>query len=96
MKPTGSKFRALVLAPYCDGQDVGEAWCAFQWVRSLAQEAELARALDRMREAQRLANVGSWSWDIRDGSVHWSEQMFRITEVDPEGFDETVETFFRP
>ena len=61
---------------------------------SLAQETELARALDRLRDAQRLANVGSWSWDIRNGSVDWSEQMFRIAEVDPDSFVPTVERFF--
>ena len=27
----------LVVAPTCDGEDVGEAWVAFQWVRRLAE-----------------------------------------------------------
>jgi glycosyltransferase involved in cell wall biosynthesis len=28
--------KLLLIAPACDGQDVGEAWVAFQWVRQLA------------------------------------------------------------
>lgn len=31
----------LVIAPTCDGEDVGEAWVAFQWVRRLAREHRL-------------------------------------------------------
>ncbi len=42
----------------------------------LEREAEL-------REAQRLAEVGSWSWDIRTGIVRWSEELYRIMGYDP-------------
>ena len=30
------RLKVLAVAPYCDGLDVGEAWCAFQWVQNLA------------------------------------------------------------
>ena len=30
-------LRLLLIAPTCDGDDVGEAWVAFQWVRRLAE-----------------------------------------------------------
>lgn len=33
--------RLLVIAPACDGTDVGEAWCAYQWVVGLAKQCEL-------------------------------------------------------
>ena len=36
-----------------------------------------------LREAQRLAEVGSWSWDIRTGIVRWSEELYRIMGYDP-------------
>jgi glycosyltransferase involved in cell wall biosynthesis len=29
-------LKLLIIAPTCDGQDVGEAWVAYQWVRRLA------------------------------------------------------------
>ena len=31
------RLKLLVVAPTCDGDDVGEAWVAFQWVRRLAE-----------------------------------------------------------
>lgn len=33
--------KVLALAPYCDGTDVGEAWCAFQWINELSKEADV-------------------------------------------------------
>ena len=35
------RFKVLALAPYCDGTDVGEAWCAFQWVKELSKKADV-------------------------------------------------------
>ncbi|MFL6288185.1 MAG: EAL domain-containing protein [Actinomycetes bacterium] len=31
----------------------------------------------RLAEAQRIARVGSWSWDVLSDSVTWSDQLFR-------------------
>ena len=34
-------LKLLLIAPTCDGQDVGEAWVAYQWVRRLASRHEV-------------------------------------------------------
>lgn len=40
--------KVLALAPYCDGTDVGESWCAFQWVNELSKRADVTLlALER-------------------------------------------------
>jgi PAS domain S-box-containing protein len=50
--------------------------------RKLAEEA--LRQKDReLLEAQRLAGVGSWHWDARNDTVTWSEELYRITGLDP-------------
>jgi PAS domain S-box-containing protein len=36
-----------------------------------------------LREAQRLAGVGSWSWNISSGEIRWSEELCRILGHDP-------------
>ena len=48
----------------------------------LAEDLLLEREAE-LREAQRLAEVGSWSWDIRTGIVHWSEELCRIMGHNP-------------
>lgn len=37
-----------------------------------------------LAEAQRLAHVGSWEWDLASGEVKWSEELYRILGVQPE------------
>lgn len=34
-------FKLLLIAPACDGEDVGEAWSAYRWVRELAARNEV-------------------------------------------------------
>lgn len=34
-------LKLLLIAPACDGEDIGEAWVAFQWVRRLAARHEV-------------------------------------------------------
>jgi PAS domain S-box-containing protein len=46
-------------------------------------EGGLRRREEELREAQRLARVGSWWWDPRADSVTWSEGLYRIAGRDP-------------
>jgi PAS domain S-box-containing protein len=52
--------------------------------------AELARVHARLIEAQQVAHVGSWEWDMTTNTLWWSEQMCRIygLEQPPAGYEE--------
>jgi PAS domain S-box-containing protein len=50
--------------------------------RKTNEEALRAKEHD-LAEAQRLAHVGSWEWDIDSGAIHWSEELYRIHGLDP-------------
>ncbi len=43
---------------------------------------ELLKVNDRLLEAQEVAHVGSWEWDIAADRVWWSDEMYRIYGVD--------------
>ena len=67
-------------------------------------EGALHRREEELREAQRLARVGSWWWDPRTDKVTWSEELYRIVGRDPKlpppGYHEhsrfyTAESFAR-
>jgi len=45
-------------------------------------------------EVERLANIGSWSWDVRTNEVSWSEQAYRIFGYEPGVDVPTREAFF--
>jgi PAS domain S-box-containing protein len=48
---------------------------------------------EQLREAQRMARIGSWQWDVRSNEVTWSEELFAIMGVDPQNWTPTYEGF---
>jgi PAS domain S-box-containing protein len=40
--------------------------------------ADLAQTASRLSEAQALAHIGHWDWDIRRDVVRWSDELYRI------------------
>ncbi len=50
--------------------------------RKRAEEALRASEM-RLSEAQRIAHLGGWEWDLRSGDLRWSEEVFRICGVSP-------------
>jgi PAS domain S-box-containing protein len=50
--------------------------------RSLDETAQqLRRSEDLLKNAERLAHVGHWDWDINSNQFSWSEEMFRIFDL---------------
>lgn len=56
-------------------------------------ENELREREADLEEAQRVARIGSWRFDIRSGQVRWSEELFRIFGVDRDQSDVSYELF---
>lgn len=46
-------------------------------------EAELQKNRLRLAEAQRIANLGHWEWDIINDESFWSEEVFRLYGLSP-------------
>ncbi len=63
------EYSVLALAPYCDGLDVGEAWCAYQWVSHLSRRANVTlltlRRSGRVPASKQLPDVEVVEWDER-------------------------------
>ncbi len=50
-----------------------------------AEEA-IRRSEASLAEAQRIAHLGNWEWDVRTDQAWWSEEMYRIFGQDPSKF----------
>ncbi len=50
-------------------------------------EEELKKSESRLREAQSIARIGSWEWDLKADIISWSDELFKIFEIQKEGFD---------
>jgi PAS domain S-box-containing protein len=44
---------------------------------------ELEQTSRDLRDAQRLAHIGSWRWDLPTNAIRWSEELYRIYGRDP-------------
>jgi PAS domain S-box-containing protein len=56
-------------------------------------EEELQRQQRHLVEAQMLAHLGSWYWDIDSGEVQWSDEQYRIFGYEPGSINIIYETF---
>jgi PAS domain S-box-containing protein len=55
--------------------------------------AGLADASHRLQEAQRIAHVGDWEWDIRTNRQFWSDESFRIFGLEPGCLESSYDIF---
>jgi PAS domain S-box-containing protein len=75
-----TKERGLI----CIGADVTE--------HMIADDA-LRRSESLLREAQSLAEMGSWELNLRSGELTWSDEVYRIFGIDPEQFGASYDAF---
>jgi PAS domain S-box-containing protein len=96
VREDGSRTRALVSrSPLLDDEGVRRGWlhrvtelsdCHPLLDRALTSEQQLA-------EAQAIARVGSWEWDVQNDVVSWSDELYRIYNLHPQEFEATYEGF---
>src|SRR5579884_1121777 len=56
-------------------------------------EKKLIERERQLSEAQHIAHIGSWEWDILANRVTWSDEAYRICGFTPQEFDVTYEKF---
>ncbi len=49
-----------------------------------AARSELEARNKQLNEAQQIANLGSWEWNVESGELCWSDNMYRIFEFEPD------------
>jgi len=75
----GNPIGALVI-----GQDITE--------RKKVEE-KVVNLKTRFEMAQRAAGVGVWDWDIGSGKLDWTDEMFRLFDIEPGPHNASFENF---
>ncbi len=57
-------------------------------------DVSLPEREELLREAERVAQLGTWTWDVASGRVTWSDQLYRILGLEPGSVAPSVEGFF--
>lgn len=74
------------------------AWETLSYrVRYLLRAGNAIQALRqseaRLMQAQRVAQLGYWEWDLVRDHVHWSDQVFHLLPIDPSVLDNSFQSF---
>lgn len=56
-------------------------------------EEQLRQREKQLSDAQKIANIGSWEWDMDNNVVNWSDELYRIFGLQPEGTTLTYESY---
>ncbi|GAB4402602.1 MAG: hypothetical protein OHK0048_20610 [Rhodoferax sp.] len=58
------------------------------------QEAKLKQTSAELQQAQALAHIGSWHLQIQRDILSWSDEIYRIFDVEPQSFGANLAAFF--
>ncbi|MBU1777873.1 MAG: PAS domain-containing protein, partial [Gammaproteobacteria bacterium] len=82
-------------APLFDAQGAieGVAFAMEDITERRQADETLRRSEHGLSEAQRIAHLGNWELDLEKNVLTWSDEIFRIFEIDPEKFGASYEAF---
>ncbi|CAN5568247.1 hypothetical protein BH23CHL2_BH23CHL2_08280 [soil metagenome] len=85
------RFTSPVAGP--DATIYGRVWYYRDVTERVEMEQTLRRTQAQLSEAQHLAGLGSWDWDIASNKVAWSTETYRIFGVPPASVQPTFDLF---
>ncbi len=77
------------------GDAFGVCWIGTEITEIKRAEEALERTAAELKEAQRVAHIGSWTLDLETRSLTWSEELFRIHGMEPKPAAPTFDDEFR-
>ena len=69
-----------------EGGEGGRVWFFRDITERMRAEEALKESRSLLEESQRIAHVGSWSWDIETNEAFWTDEMYRILGRRPQEF----------
>jgi len=74
-----------------------KGWVFNAYIRDLTEQKENEALIDKhhqiLSEAQRLTGMGYWDYSIVENTLEWSDEVYKIFEIDPEAIRPSYEVF---
>jgi PAS domain S-box-containing protein len=94
IEPDGKHFYLTTKFPLFNDQN--EIYCIGGLSTDITErklaENTLHENEKRLHEAQEMAHLGFWLWDIKTGDVEWSEEVYKIFCLNPETFTPKIDS----
>ncbi len=69
----------------------------YSFITDITERKQIETALKMsersLAEAQHIAHIGSWEWNVKTGNINWSNELYSIYRVDPNTFTPTLSSF---
>ncbi|MHB8510832.1 MAG: diguanylate cyclase domain-containing protein [Actinomycetota bacterium] len=65
----------------------------FEVSERIKAEHELESSRAQLATAQQIGSLGSWEWDVRTNNVVWSDELYRLFELDPQSLQGTFDAY---
>lgn len=76
-----------------NGKVVGVLGIARDITKRRKAEDQLRTSQLQLAEAQQIAHLGNWEWDVKNDTITWSAELYNIFGVTPGKFSPTFQTF---
>ena len=92
-KVNGQYFRNWY-SPYrnINGEIIGLLGLSVNITEKKVVEESLIESEKKLRDAQKMAGLGFWIWNVKTGEVEWSEEVYKIFNLGPETFTPQIDS----
>jgi diguanylate cyclase (GGDEF)-like protein/PAS domain S-box-containing protein len=94
MKGRKINLRTTCIAEMENGKPVRLTGIYQDITEQKAREKVLKEKEQMLSESQRIAEIGSWSWDLTTNEMRWSDQTYELFGVSPNSFPLNAQAFF--
>ena len=74
----------------------GDLSLGIEKIRLRDEQHKMEQALrekeEKLMEAQEIAHLGYWYWDVKTGDVNWSDEVYEIFRLDPQIFKPKIDS----
>jgi diguanylate cyclase (GGDEF)-like protein/PAS domain S-box-containing protein len=89
----GKIIERLSIPQRIDNKVIGRVWCFRDITKRELIEKELRNTYTNLLSAQKLAQIGSWDWDVHNNAANWSDETYRIFGITKNILSEHRENF---
>ncbi|HEX8510624.1 MAG TPA: PAS domain S-box protein, partial [Propionibacteriaceae bacterium] len=76
-----------------DGRHIGSINLVSDITERTRVDERLRHSGDLLEEAQRVGHLGSWSWEIQEDKLEWTDELYRILGITRSGADLTYQGY---